>query len=69
MARSSEVELGQLFATAGTRLVWRVIRSLPDNVHVVLVQADEPTRKKTVSAWALLDWGQYVPVTLGPPGS
>lgn len=63
MARSPKVEVGQLFATDGMRFVWRVVRCLPDNVHVVLVQEDEPSRRKTVSAWALLDWGQYVPVT------
>lgn len=51
-----------MFAPPRTRLVWRVARRLPDQIHVVLVQVGEPSRRKTVAARALLDRNLFVPI-------
>jgi hypothetical protein len=54
MARQLPIEIGALFAHADdARFVWRVEKFLTDDVHVVLVRVDDPTRRKTVSLWAL----------------
>jgi len=39
---------------------------LMDGIHVVLVRADDPTRRKTVSIWALSNARLFVPVTPPP---
>ena len=62
----SDVKVGQKFATGGARLVWRVGRWLPDHVHVVLKRENDPSRIKTVSAWALLNCPEYVSVSEPP---
>ena len=61
MKRQSDVEIGQAFAAHGHGLVWRVERHLPDGVHVVIVRDDDPSRRKTISIWGLLDGGQFRP--------
>lgn len=54
MSRQSPIELGTLFSQADdSRFVWRVDKFLTDDVHVALVRVDDPTRRKTVSLWAL----------------
>ena len=54
MARQSPIELGTLFSQSdNARFVWRVDRFLTDDIHVALVRVDDPTRRKTVSLWAL----------------
>ena len=60
------VEIGQMFAAHGLRHVWRVARWLPDRVHVVLALVGEDSRRKTVSAAALLDRAHYVPIETPP---
>jgi len=55
MTRPPPVQLGEIYTSNGGLLTWRVDRLLPDNVHVVLVSENEPTRRKTVSGWALAE--------------
>jgi hypothetical protein len=59
MGRSSGVDIGQTFAANGHGLVWRVERHLADGLHVVIAREDDPSRKKTISIWGLLDTEQY----------
>jgi hypothetical protein len=59
MRRSSDVEIGQSFSAVGLGLVWRVEKRLADGVHVVIVCEDDPSRRKTISVWGLLDTGQF----------
>ena len=67
MRKHSPIELGQLFAAADDlRFQWRVEKLLTDGVHVVLVRVDDPTRRKTVSLWALSSGRLFVPVTPPP---
>jgi len=67
MKKNSGIESGQLFAAADDlRFHWRVEKMLMDGVHVVLVRADDPTRRKTVSIWALSNSRLFVPVTPPP---
>lgn len=54
MSRQSPIDLGSLFSQADdSRFVWRVEKFLTDDVHAVLVRVDDPSRRKTVSLWAL----------------
>ena len=67
MRKHAPIEPGQLFAAADDlRFQWRVDKALMDGVHVVLVRADDPTRRKTVSLWALSNGRHFVPVTPPP---
>ncbi len=66
MRRSSEVDVGQAFAANGHGLVWRVERHLADGIHVVIAREDDPSRKKTISIWGLLDTDQFQPITNAP---
>jgi hypothetical protein len=63
MAKTPFIEIGETFtATMGPPLVWSVERRLNDGVHVVLVCDSDPSRRKTVSVWALADRGQFIRV-------
>ena len=56
MSRQSPIEVGSLFTQSDdsrSRFVWRVDKLLTDDVHVALVRVDDPSRRKTVSLWAL----------------
>ncbi len=55
MARpSNSIEPGALFRAAeDVKHVWRVDKFLTDDVHVALVRVDDPSRRKTLSLWAL----------------
>jgi hypothetical protein len=67
MRKHAPIEPGQLFAAADDlRFQWRVEKALMDGVHVVLVRVDDPTRRKTVSIWALSSGRLFVPVTPPP---
>lgn len=67
MRKTATIELGQLFAAADDlRFQWRVEKALTDGVHVVLVRVDEPSRRKTVSIWALSNGRLFVPVAPPP---
>jgi hypothetical protein len=66
MKRQSDVEIGQAFVASGQGLIWRVERHLPDGVHVVIVREDDPSRRKTISIWGLLDGDQYQPARRAP---
>ncbi len=67
MRKHPPIEPGQLFAAADDlRFQWRVEKALMDGVHVVLVRVDDPTRRKTVSLWALSSGRLFVPVTPPP---
>ncbi len=56
------VRIGAAYTAAHSApTVWRAERFLADGVHVVLVSDDEPTRRKTVSAWVLPDTRYFVP--------
>lgn len=67
MRKTSAVEIGQLFSAADDlRFKWRVEKALLDGVHVVLVRVDEPSRRKTVSIWALSNGRLFVPVAPPP---
>jgi len=63
MRQSSDVDIGQAFAANGLGLVWRVERHLADGLHVVIAREDDPTRRKTISIWGLLDTDQFLPIT------
>ncbi len=67
MRKNSAIELGQLFAAADDlRFHWRVDKMLMDGIHVVLVRVDDPTRRKTVSIWALSNGRLFVPAAQPP---
>jgi hypothetical protein len=67
MRKTSSIEIGQLFASADdVRFQWRVDKMLMDGIHVVLVRVDEPSRRKTVSLWALSNGRLFVPVASPP---
>ncbi len=66
MRRPSNIDIGQLFAAVGHGLVWRVERRLADGIHIVIARDDDPSRRKTISLWGLLDTGQFVPVNDRP---
>lgn len=54
MSRQLPIEVGSLFSQSDdSRFVWRVEKFLIDDVHAVLVRVDDPSRRKTVSLWAL----------------
>ena len=56
------VTIGATYTAAnGASTVWRVERLLVDGLHVVLVSADEPTRRKTVSGWVLVEPRYFTP--------
>ena len=65
MARQpSRIEHGALFrASDDFRHVWRVDKFLTDEVHVALVRVDDPSRRKTLSLWALKHSRLFVPVS------
>lgn len=64
MAKLPLIDLGETFtATVGPQFVWRVERRLLDGVHVILLCDGEPSRRKTVSVWALVDRAQFLRVT------
>lgn len=66
MKKPPAIDLNTAYADAhGT---WRVTKLLADGVHVSLVQVDDPSRRKTLSAWALSDSRRFVrrPVVPGP---
>ncbi len=61
--RPSRIEPGALFRAAEDfRHVWRVDKFLTDDVHVALVRVDDPSRRKTLSLWALTRSRLFVPV-------
>jgi len=60
------VDIGQSFAANGHGLVWRVERHLADGIHVVIAREDDPSRKKTISIWGLLDGEQFRPIAGSP---
>lgn len=67
MRKNSAIEVGQLFCAADDlRFQWRVEKTLMDGVHVVLVRVDDPTRRKTVSVWALANGRLFVPAVQPP---
>jgi hypothetical protein len=66
MKRPSDVAIGQAFAANGHGLIWRVERHLPDGVHVVIARDDDPSRRKTISVWGLLDSDRYRPAARPP---
>ena len=51
---------------AGEYAVWRIAKVLADGVHVSLVQVDDPSRRKTLSVWALSDPRRFVRRLLAP---
>lgn len=56
--------LGETYiATNSTEFIWRVDRLLDDDVHVVLVCDQDPSRRKTVSISALGDPAYFARVT------
>lgn len=66
MRRTSDIEIGQSFFAVGLGLLWRVEKRLADGVHVVIVCENDPSRRKTISAWGLFDTGQFL-LADGPP--
>ncbi len=67
MRKNSAIEVGQLFAAADDlRFQWRVDKLLMDGIHVVLIRVDDPTRRKTVSIWALSNGRLFVPMAPAP---
>ncbi len=67
MRKPPVIEPGQTFTAADDlRYHWRVDKALVDGIHVVLVRVDEPSRRKTVSLWALANPRLFVPVTVPP---
>lgn len=60
------MDIGQSFAANGHGLVWRVERHLADGIHVVIAREDDPSRKKTISIWGLLDTDQFAPLARPP---
>lgn len=62
MTKKPQVELGRTYiAKSDPRSVWRVDKILSDGIHVALVRVDEPSRRKTISVWALSDHQHFVP--------
>jgi hypothetical protein len=67
MTRKPPVDVGSLYAmTTDPRSRWRVDKLLADDVHVVLVCCDEPSRRKTLSTWALLHGRDFAPAPSMP---
>jgi hypothetical protein len=65
--RTPRIEQGALFRAAeDLRHVWRVEKFLTDDIHVALVRVDEPSRRKTLSLWALTHSRLFVPVAGRP---
>ncbi len=61
--RPNPIEPGALFRAAeDVKHVWRVDKFLTDAVHVALVRVDDPSRRKTLSLWALRHSRLFVPV-------
>jgi hypothetical protein len=62
MRKPPPIELGQHFAsTDDKRIAWRVSKLLNDHTHVVLIGRDDPSRRKTISVWALANQRLFVP--------
>jgi hypothetical protein len=56
MATKPAINVGDSYVAIGARqAVWRVASLLLDGMHVVLVRENEPSLRKTMSTWALLD--------------
>ena len=63
MAKLPTFAVGKtFFARSDTRSLWRVDKVLQDGLHVALVRVDEPSRRKTISVWALSDAQHFKPV-------
>jgi hypothetical protein len=63
MRSKPSAEIGKAFADpTNLHYVWRVQEHLGDGTHVVLIRAGEPSRRKTVSFWALKNRRLFVPV-------
>jgi hypothetical protein len=63
MRRRSPVTLGQIFLEADQlRGKWRVQKLLVDGIHAVLIDEDQPSRRKTFSISALNDRALFTPV-------
>ena len=63
MAKGVPVGLGQTYrAIDDLRFIWRVDRLLIDGVHAALVRVDDPSRRKTISLWALNNYRLYTQV-------
>jgi hypothetical protein len=58
------MKLGQTYTATddSRRFIWKSDKLLPDGMHVVLVGAAEPKRRKTVSLWALENRRLFTPI-------
>jgi hypothetical protein len=64
MKRQPAIDLNMSYA--GEYAVWRIAKLLADGVHVSQVQVDDPSRRKTLSVWALADPRRFAPRLLAP---
>lgn len=58
MRKPPAIDLNTTYADAHG--AWRVTKLLSDGLHVSLVRVDDPSRRKTLSAWALSDSRRFV---------
>jgi hypothetical protein len=62
------MKLGQTYTATddSRRFIWKSDKLLTDGMHVVLVGAAEPNRRKTVSLWALENRRLFTPIEPEP---